>query len=105
MPELKPAPTLADFQSYVRKMEEERGFTGHTIFQEALLLGEETGEVLKAVRKSQQMTVADDCRTLELGEELADVFIILCAIANRAGIDLEDAFRGKEDKNKQRKWA
>jgi len=40
----------------------------------------------------------------EIGDELADIFIYLCAIANRKGINLEAAFRKKEEKNKQRIW-
>ncbi len=37
-------------------------------------------------------------------EELADVLIYICSIANRSGIDLEQAFRDKEDVNKKRTW-
>jgi NTP pyrophosphatase (non-canonical NTP hydrolase) len=37
-------------------------------------------------------------------EELADVLIYLCSLANRCGIDLEDAFRKKEEVNKNRQW-
>lgn len=105
MPQLAENPLLSDLQRYVREMEEERGFTGNTLLQQALLLGEETGELLKAIRKHTSMTLANDERAGDVAEELADVFIILCAIANRTGVDLEAAFRAKEEKNSKRRWA
>lgn len=37
-------------------------------------------------------------------DELADLIIYLCAIANRYEIDLEQAFREKEEINKERTW-
>ena len=37
-------------------------------------------------------------------EELADILIVLSAVANRYGIDLESAFRRKEEVNKKRVW-
>lgn len=39
-----------------------------------------------------------------VAEELADVFIYVCSLANMHGIDLEQAFRDKEEKNKLRTW-
>jgi len=30
--------------------------------------------------------------------------IMLCAVANRMQVDLEQAFRDKEEQNKQRSW-
>lgn len=39
-----------------------------------------------------------------VAEELADVFIYVCSLANMHGVDLEQAFRNKEEKNKQRTW-
>lgn len=35
-------------------------------------------------------------------EELADILIYICSIANRYNIDLESAFRAKEKVNKKR---
>ena len=37
-------------------------------------------------------------------EEIADMLIYLCAIANRLDIDIEQAFREKEEVNKKREW-
>ncbi|WP_319499983.1 MazG nucleotide pyrophosphohydrolase domain-containing protein [uncultured Draconibacterium sp.] len=104
MPNLKDQPQLAEFQEYVKALEQEWGFASQTTIDKCLLLGEEVGELFKAVRKSEGLLVDSNSDFSEIADELADIFIYLCAIANRQGIDLEEAFRGKEEKNKQRKW-
>ena len=104
MPELKNNPSLSDFQKYVSELEIERGFASQTIIDKCLLLGEEVGELFKAVRKSEGLLVDSNSKFSEIGHELTDILIYLCAIANRKGIDLEEAFRAKEEKNKNRIW-
>ncbi len=104
MPELKEKPILAEFQKYVTELEHERGFIAQTTIDKCLLLGEEVGELFKAVRKSEGLAIDTNSTFTEIGDELADIFIYLCAIANRKGIDLEEAFRAKEEKNKKRVW-
>lgn len=104
MPELQDKPTLANFQKYVSELEKERGFSPQTIIDKCLLLGEEVGELFKAVRKSEGLLIDTNSSFTEIGDELTDIFIYLCAISNRKGIDLEKAFRMKEEKNKQRIW-
>lgn len=104
MPELKEKPTLKDFQKYVVELEKERGFENQTTIDKCLLLGEEIGELFKAVRKSEGLSVDSNSNFTEVEDELADIFIYLCAIANRKGIDLEEAFFKKEEENKQRIW-
>ena len=51
MPTLKESPTLKDFQQYVNELEVERGFEKDSAIIKCLLLGEEVGELFKAVRK------------------------------------------------------
>jgi len=104
MPNLTKNPTLTNFQNYVVELETERGFANQTIIHKCLLLGEEVGELFKAVRKSEGLAIDANSNFTEIGDELTDIFIYLCAIANRIGIDLEEAFREKEVKNKQRVW-
>ena len=43
-------------------------------------------------------------QSFAIDEELADILIYVCAIANRCEINLEDAFRRKEEINKKRIW-
>ncbi len=101
---LGPRPTLADLQAYVEDLENERGFSDQTARDKCLLLGEEAGELFRAVRRAEGLRVDPASRRAEVGEELADLLIYLCAIANRYGIDLEAAFRAKEARNRERTW-
>lgn len=104
MPTLAPNPILKDYQNYVVELEKERGFDDQSVIQKCLLLGEETGELFKAVRKQQGMSIDAQSQHFSAEEEMADVLIMLCAIANRLNIDMEQAFRNKEEINKKRKW-
>lgn len=104
MPELKNQPTLSDYQSYVSQLEKERGFSDQSTIDKCLLLGEEVGELFKAVRKTEGLAMDANSAVTEVGDELTDIFIYLCAIANRKNIDLEKAFLSKEEINKKRTW-
>jgi NTP pyrophosphatase (non-canonical NTP hydrolase) len=105
MPELGPDPTLAEFQRYVTQLEAEREFEDQAVLDKCLLLGEEIGELFKAIRKAEGLSVDSASSFGEVGEELADVLIYLRSIANRCGVDLETAFRDKEARNHERTWA
>lgn len=104
MPVLTKNPNLRDFQRYVEELEKERGFSEQPVIQKCLLLGEEVGELFKAVRKQQKIALDQASKVGTVPEELADIFIYLCSIANRYGIDLEQAFRDKEEENHKRVW-
>lgn len=103
MPELSEA-TLSNLQIYVTELENERGFIDQTVLQKCLLMGEEMGELFKAIRKAENISTDQNSQTFHVGEELADILIYVCAIANRCDIDLEEAFRQKEEINKKRVW-
>lgn len=101
---LQENPTLKDFQEYVTQLEVERGFIDQNELEKCLLLGEEIGELFKAIRKSMKLKTDVNANVSPVKEELADILIYVCSIANRFDIDLEEAFREKEEINKQRKW-
>lgn len=103
---LKSNPTLADIQTYVQQMVEERGFQNRTVSQICLLLTEEVGELIKSIRKSHTGMSLDANKIYELnpGEEIADILIVLTAISNMLGIDMEQMLREKEEVNKRRTW-
>ena len=101
---LKKNPTLKDVQEYVYEMEIKRNFLDQSVLQKCLMLGEEVGELFKAIRKEENIKVDDKSNIGTIDEELADIIIFVCAIANRYNIDLEQAFRDKEDINKKRTW-
>jgi NTP pyrophosphatase (non-canonical NTP hydrolase) len=103
---LKPNPTLGDIQTYVKDMGIERGFDQQSPMQAAILLGEEVGELFKVIRKHHAGIAIDARKTYQLDAagEIADIIIVLSCIANRLGVDMEQAFREKEEHNKQRVW-
>ncbi len=102
--ELKENPTFRDYQDYVKELENQRGFDGQNAIEKCLLLGEEMGELFKAIRKAMKLKTDFNSKTGSIAEEIADVVIYLCSIANRFGIDMEQAFREKEEINKKRNW-
>lgn len=104
MPNLGTNPTLQDFQKYAQELENERGFADQDVLQKCLMLGEEVGELFKVVRKHTHIKIDPNSSVGEAGEELTDILIFLLAIANRLNVDLEQAFRDKEEKNKTREW-
>ncbi|MEK7072895.1 MAG: MazG nucleotide pyrophosphohydrolase domain-containing protein [Patescibacteria group bacterium] len=104
MPTLKNNPTLADFQRYVAEMVEERGFVKESLPEVFMLFLEECGEMAKAARKSHGLKIDETSQKYHLDHEIADVFIYLLDIANKCGVDLEKAFREKEEINKERTW-
>lgn len=101
---LKENPTLTDYQEYVRKMVVERGFDKETTPELFMLLIEECGEMAKAARKSIGIRSDEQSKKYNLGHEAADVFIYLLDICNYYGVNLEKAFREKEEINKKRSW-
>jgi len=101
---LKADPTLRDFQAYVERLESERGFIQQNAVEKCLLLGEEMGELFKAVRKTVKLKTDVNATVSSIDEELADIMIYVFSIANRFDIDLEQAFREKEEHNKKRTW-
>lgn len=101
---LKQNPTLQDFQTYIAQMIKERGFEEEIISEIFMLLMEECGELAKAARKTQAIKVANNSENFQLAHEAADVFSYLLNICNYFKIDLEQAFREKEEINKKRFW-
>lgn len=98
-------PTLHDLQKYVAKMKKIRGFNTSDKFYECCLLAEETGELIAAVRKNAKGgSIGSGSKIGDVKEELADVLIYVLSLANMHGLNLEEAFREKEEVNKQRVW-
>ena len=101
---LKEKPTLQDIQNYVIDLENERWFIDQTVLQKCLMLWEEIWELFKAIRKNEWIKVDHNSKFTSIEEELADIIIFVCSVANRYDIDLEKAFRDKEEINKKRIW-
>ncbi|MEK9130202.1 MAG: RS21-C6 protein [Patescibacteria group bacterium] len=101
---LKQNPTLRDFQEYVAQAVKERGFDKETVPEMFMLFLEECGEMAKAARKMQKMKMDKNSEQFHFDHEAVDVFIYLLDICNHFGVDLEKAFREKEEINKKRFW-
>lgn len=103
MSKLKRRPTLSDLQDYVAETEAERKRDREDMTKKFLMLVEEVGELMTADRKKPELIRPDhNPEYASLDEELADILAYLCSIANRLGVDLEAAFRNKEEINKKR---
>jgi len=99
--------SLTDVQNYIKAVLDIRGFSEESIQESMLILLEETGELAKAVRKTQtKMSVdVDKMQNYDTVEsEVADVFIVLLAICNKLNINLFDAVKDKERQNCNRNW-
>jgi NTP pyrophosphatase (non-canonical NTP hydrolase) len=102
--QLKENPTLSDLQKYVEEMVIERGFEKETVPQIFMMLMEECGEMAKSARKSEGIQTDENSKKHNLGHEAADILIYLLDICNHYNINLETAFREKEELNKKRTW-
>jgi NTP pyrophosphatase (non-canonical NTP hydrolase) len=97
--------SLRAIQNHVAKMETERGLDKQAVTSQCLKLGEEVGELFRAVRDFEGQPQDPTGRVADIGDEAVDVLILLASIANRCGIDIETAFRLKEARNESRTWA
>jgi NTP pyrophosphatase (non-canonical NTP hydrolase) len=104
MEPLNPGASLPNIQDYVKRMEAERGLDHQDLSSQCLKLGEEVGELYRAVRKLQGNPQDPSGRIADIGDEAVDALILLMSIVNRCDIDLEDAFRTKEARNESRIW-
>ena len=104
MDKLPDKPTLNDYQTLIKKLAIDRGFSKETVSDLFMLFLEESGEFAKAARKKAGIKVDMTSYTSNLEEEAADVFWLLIDLCNRLDINLENAFLAKEQKNRKRTW-
>ncbi|MBZ4374882.1 MazG nucleotide pyrophosphohydrolase domain-containing protein [Corallococcus sp. AS-1-6] len=103
MIELPERAAMLDYQRYIHDLESLHGWLQQDLVLNCFRMGEEVGELFKAVRQYEKKSSEATARE-HVGEELVDVLNYLLAIANRAGVDLEQAFREKNARNQQRTW-
>ncbi len=105
MAHLKDDPTLKDLQRYLAQVCQERGWTKDSPSEKFVLFMEEVGELAKAMRKAAGLYEEQARpRDISLEEEFADVLSYLLDLANCFQVDLEQAFRAKEQVNQSRRW-
>ena len=70
-------------------METERGLDEQDLPSQCLKLGEDVGELFRAVRRLQGQPQDPGGRIADIGDEAADTMILLISIVSRCGINLE----------------
>lgn len=94
---------LVELQNQIETVRVERGFTTDPVRLLALLT-EEVGEVAGELKKTWSRNY-DDLIVDDLADELADVFVLVSAIATAFDVDLETAVRSKFFKaDASRRW-
>ena len=104
---LKSSCTLQEVQNYIKKVLQLRGLSNQTVKDKLLLLTEETGELVKAVRKNSLGASVDYsklCNYDSVENEIADVLIVLISVANILDIDIFKCLKEKERININRTW-
>lgn len=111
MIELPEDAPMARYQQYIYELEALHGWLKVDLVHNCFLMGEEVGELFKAVRKHQGLFEQEEASPLEedasrahVAEEIVDVLNYLLALANRLNIDVEAAFREKNAANQARSW-
>jgi NTP pyrophosphatase (non-canonical NTP hydrolase) len=97
--------TVAELQRRVSDMESSRGFARDTLADKCLILGEETGELFKLVRELSGIATSSDSKRGTIDYEVADVVIVICAIANRLGLDIAESVTNKLEQDRTRVWS
>jgi NTP pyrophosphatase (non-canonical NTP hydrolase) len=97
--------SLREIQKYVWQMNMDRQFNLEDPSKKLLMLTEEVGELAKAIRKTVGLKFSKTTRQTDVSEELADVQIVLLGLASMLKIDMLDAVKLKEEKNRTRKWS
>jgi NTP pyrophosphatase (non-canonical NTP hydrolase) len=96
---------IRDMQAFHESLDREKSFDVDML-RNVAYLSEEVGEVVSAIRDVQN---AGEPSTLEdakahLGEELADCLAYILKLANYGGIDLQEAYARKMERNLTRTW-
>lgn len=105
MAHLPENPTLKELQHYPAEVCQERGWTKDTPAEKFVLFIKEVGELAKAMRKAAGLyEERAKQHEMSLEEEFADVLSYLLDLANCFQVDLEKAFRAKEQINQSRTW-
>ena len=97
---------LKALQTYVDEMVNVRGFSEETPQDCLLLLTEELGELAKEVRKNHTHIKNDTAKVSNhsINGEMADVLMMLLALARTLDVDLLQVFKEKELVNCTRNW-
>jgi len=69
----------------------------------AAILTEEVGEVCRIIaRRYGEQSEKESEKSMDLGDELADVLFVIVCLANQTGVDLTESFAKNLDKKTKR---
>ena len=101
---LSDRPRIAELQAFHVWLDRENGFDSDML-RNIAYLSEEVGEVVGAIRQLKEAEPSELARAREhLGEELADCLAYILKLANYGGIDLQQAYLLKMERNLSRRW-
>ena len=87
---------IKNLQSQVDKWINNHGVRYFNELTNMAQLTEEVGEVARIIsRKYGEQTEKESDKSLDLGEELADVLFVTLCLANQTGINLQDSFNNR----------
>jgi NTP pyrophosphatase (non-canonical NTP hydrolase) len=96
---------IRELQAFHESLDREKGFD-LDMLRNIAYLSEEVGEVVSAIRelkKADEPSELEEAR-VHLGEELADCLAYILKLANYGGIDLQEAYMRKMERNLNRTW-
>src|SRR3954466_11736679 len=95
--------TIEEAQKLVDKWINTTGIRYFNELTNTAILMEEVGEVARIMsRKYGEQSFKESDKTVDLGDEMADVLFVLICLANQTGIDLHASFLKNLDKKTQR---
>jgi NTP pyrophosphatase (non-canonical NTP hydrolase) len=96
---------IQELQAFHESLDREKEFD-LDMLRNVAYLSEEIGEVVSAIRdfkRADEPSALEEART-RLGEELADCLAYVLKLANYGGIDLQEAYVRKMERNLTRTW-
>ena len=96
---------LREMQAFHEMLDREKGFD-RDMLRNVAYLAEEAGEVVGAIRELRVSNdpSAEETARAHLGEELADCLAYILKLANYGGLDLQEAYVKKMNRNLNRAW-
>lgn len=98
--------TIEELQRHVGELNDAQGWHDTTPEERAMWLVTEVGELVREVLRLPRAAAEAELAGVrrDLGMEMYDVAWNLCDLANRVGVDLEEAFAEKVAANRRREW-
>lgn len=95
--------TLEQVQKIVDEWIKENGVRYFNELTNMAMLTEEVGEVARIIaRRYGEQSEKESDKDKDLGEEMADVLLVLVCLANQTGVDLTDALQKNLEKKTKR---